>query len=69
MACAQATSCSCLSDCLVQIRRWMDEQGGQHSPILVHIEPRGYHYGDLFCDRTDGEARFIALQQVCTVRQ
>jgi hypothetical protein len=47
----------------------MDKRGGKHSPILVHIEPRGYHYGDLFCDRADGEARFIALQQVCTVRQ
>jgi len=34
-----------------------------HSPILVHIEPRGYKYNDLFCERSDGKTRLIQLQQ------
>ena len=58
----QRTSCSCLSDCLGQIRRWMDENK-RASPILVHIEPRGYKYNDLFCTRSDGATRLAELQQ------
>eukprot|EP00937_MAST-01D_sp_MAST-1D-sp2_P007070 g7070.t1 len=34
-----------------------------HTPIVVHIEPRGYKYSDLFCDRSDGAARMAQLQQ------
>jgi hypothetical protein len=62
----QRTSCSCLKDCLGQIRRWMDEpqNDGKHSPILIHIEPRGYKYNDLFCKRLDGAARLAHLQQM-----
>jgi hypothetical protein len=61
----QGTSCSCLIDCLGQIRRWMDEaMNKDHTPILIHIEPRGYGYNDLFCERTDGEARLAHLQQL-----
>ena len=59
----QVTSCACLTDCISQIRRFMDT-ANDHSPILVHIEPRGYKYQDLFCERSDGKDRFQALQQL-----
>jgi hypothetical protein len=35
----------------------------QHTPILVHIEPRGFVEKDLFCDRSDGPDRMADLQQ------
>jgi hypothetical protein len=30
----------------------------------VHIEPRGYKYNDLFCERADGRQRFEQMQQL-----
>ena len=61
----QRTSCSCLKDCLGQVRAWMDKpENENHSPILFHIEPRGYKYNDSFCARADGAARMAHLQQM-----
>jgi hypothetical protein len=60
----QRTSCTCLSDCLGQVRRWMDEPvNADHSPIWIHLEPRGYKYHDLFCERKDAQTRMLELQQ------
>ena len=59
----QGSSCTCLASCLSGIRSWMDAHAG-HTPILVHIEPRGYKYNDLFCERADGRQRFEQMQQL-----
>ena len=62
----QGTSCTCLVTCLMEIRQWMHDprHRNKHTPIIVHIEPRGYKYNDLFCERADGERRIMQLQQL-----
>ena len=45
----EAASCSCLEECLGQLKDFHDDNPN-HTPVVVHIEPRGYNYNSLWCD-------------------
>ena len=49
----EATSCSCLSQCLKLISDWSNQNPG-HTPGVIHIEPRGFNYNNNFCDEFRG---------------
>lgn len=57
----ESTSCSCLAQCLQHFVDWSNRHPG-HSPGVIHIEPRGFNYNNLFCDEYRGLPAMRALR-------